>query len=71
LTRFDAVLNTAFFFFSAPNFFFSFQRMTIIGVILSFRSLLDDALNSQLDERIPFLYSTINDVHEHNAAANR
>ena len=41
------------------------QRMTIIGVILSFKQLIDDSLNAQLDERIPFLYSTISDVHEH------
>ncbi len=47
------------------------QRMTIIGVILSFRSLLDDALKVQLEERIPFLYSTMQDVHDHNASATR
>ena len=40
--------------------------MTIVGVILSFRGLLDEALNAQLGERVPFLYSTINDVHDHN-----
>jgi NCK-associated protein 1 len=45
--------------------FFTFQRMTIIGVILSFRELLREALNAQLEERIPFLYSTIQDFHEH------
>ena len=45
--------------------------MTIIGVILSFRSLLDDALKSQLEERIPFIYGTMEDVHAHNAASNR
>ncbi len=45
------------------------QHMTIIGVILSFRQLLYGALNSQLGERIPFLYGTIKDVHEHNAGA--
>ncbi len=43
--------------------------MTIVGVILSFRQLLYEALNSQLEERIPFLYGTIRDVHEHNAGA--
>jgi Membrane-associated apoptosis protein len=42
-----------------------FQRMTIIGVILSFRELLQEALNAQLEERIPYLYSTILDFHEH------
>eukprot|EP00094_Tigriopus_californicus_P005705 TCALIF_05499-PA protein Name:"Similar to Hem Membrane-associated protein Hem (Drosophila melanogaster)" AED:0.06 eAED:0.06 QI:71/0.83/0.85/1/0.83/0.85/7/245/1120 len=41
------------------------QRMTIIGVILSFRELLYEALNAQLEERIPFLFSTIEDVHKH------
>lgn len=41
------------------------QRMTIVGVILSFRELLREALNAQLEERIPFLYSTIQDFHEH------
>merc|ERR550539_982542 len=46
------------------------QRMTIIGVILSFRSLLDEALKSQLEERIPFLYGTMEDVHDHNASSN-
>ena len=44
---------------------FSLQRMTIIGVILSFRELLYEALNAQLEERIPFLYTTVSDVHEH------
>ena len=39
--------------------------MTIVGVILSFRSLLYDAVNTQLEERIPFLYSTVQDIHEH------
>ena len=39
--------------------------MTIVGVILSFRELLREALNAQLEERIPFLYSTIQDFHEH------
>lgn len=44
------------------------QRMTIVGVILSFKHLIDDSLNAQLEERIPFLYSTISDVHEHSLA---
>lgn len=39
--------------------------MTIIGVILSFRQLLYEALSAQLEERIPFLFSTIQDVHSH------
>jgi len=41
------------------------QRMTVIGVVLSFRQLLYDALNTQLSERIPFLYTAISDFHEH------
>ncbi len=45
------------------------QRMTIIGVILSFRQLLYEALNDQLKERIPFLFSTIQDLHDHSAGA--
>ena len=39
--------------------------MTVIGVVLSFRQLLYDALNTQLSERIPFLYTAISDFHEH------
>jgi NCK-associated protein 1 len=39
--------------------------MTIVGVILSFRELLREALNAQLEERIPFLHSTIKDFHDH------
>ena len=39
--------------------------MTIIGVVLSFRDMLYDALNTQLQERIPFLYTAISDFHEH------
>ena len=39
--------------------------MTIVGVILSFRQLLYESLNAQLEERIPFLYSTIGDIHSH------
>ena len=41
------------------------QRMTIIGVILSFRSLCQDALNDVLQERIPFLLSSIVDFKHH------
>ena len=41
------------------------QRMTIIGVVLSFRQLLYEAVNTQLEERIPFLFTTISDFHEH------
>merc|ERR1712107_16091 len=41
------------------------QRMTIIGVILCFRELLQEALSNQLEERIPFLTSSIKDFHCH------
>ena len=41
------------------------QRMTIIGVILCFRELLQEALANQLEERIPFLTSSIKDFHVH------
>lgn len=41
------------------------QRMTIIGVILGFRSLAQDALNDVLSDRIPFLLSSITDF-KHN-----
>ncbi|XP_046405356.1 membrane-associated protein Hem isoform X2 [Ischnura elegans] len=37
------------------------QRMTIVGVILSFRHLSQDALVDVLEERIPFLLSSILD----------
>jgi len=40
------------------------QRMTMVGVILSFRELLYSALNSRLEERIPFLYGTIEDLYD-------
>lgn len=39
--------------------------MTIIGVILSFRSLCQEALNDVLQERIPFLLSSIVDFKHH------
>lgn len=35
--------------------------MTIIGVILCFRNLIQEALNDTLEDRIPFLLSTVND----------
>ncbi|CAG2105003.1 unnamed protein product [Medioppia subpectinata] len=41
------------------------QRMSIIGVIICFRSLAQDALNDVLGERIPFLLSSINDFKHH------
>ncbi|CAD7081544.1 unnamed protein product [Hermetia illucens] len=41
------------------------QRMTIIGVILSFRHLVHEALVDVLDQRIPFLLSSVRDFQEH------
>ncbi|XP_065156811.1 LOW QUALITY PROTEIN: membrane-associated protein Hem [Atheta coriaria] len=41
------------------------QRMTIIGVILSFRQLAQSALTDVLEERIPFLLSSILDFRHH------
>lgn len=41
------------------------QRMTIIGVILSFRNLAQAALVDVLEQRIPFLLSSIKDFQEH------
>lgn len=53
------------------------QRMTIIGVILSFRHLAQEALVDTLDQRIPFLLSSIkvsksklnSTIHTHNLVA--
>jgi NCK-associated protein 1 len=41
------------------------QRMTIVGVLLSFRSLAQEALVDVLDMRIPFLLSSIKDFQQH------
>lgn len=41
------------------------QRMTIIGVILSFRNLTQIALVDVLEQRIPFLLSSIKDFQDH------
>ncbi|XP_077986054.1 nck-associated protein 1-like [Glandiceps talaboti] len=41
------------------------QRMTIIGVILAFRSLAQEALSDVLSRRIPFLQGAIVDFCEH------
>lgn len=41
------------------------QRVTIIGVILSFRQLSQSALVDVLEERIPFLLSSILDFRHH------
>ncbi|XP_075927847.1 nck-associated protein 1 isoform X3 [Petromyzon marinus] len=41
------------------------KRMTIIGVILSFRSLAQEALRDVLSHHIPFLLSSIKDFKDH------
>lgn len=41
------------------------QRMTIVGVILSFRQLAQSALVDILEQRIPFLLSSILDFRHH------
>ncbi|GFV82976.1 membrane-associated protein Hem [Trichonephila clavipes] len=41
------------------------QRMTIIGVIICFRTLAQDALSDVLRERIPFLLSSVCDFKHH------
>lgn len=41
------------------------QRMTIVGVILCFRQLGQEALNDVLNQRVPFLLSSIIDFKEH------
>ncbi|CAG9836304.1 unnamed protein product [Diabrotica balteata] len=41
------------------------QRMTIVGVILSFRQLAQSCLTDVLEDRIPFLVSSILDFRHH------
>uniref|UniRef100_A0A224YUK3 NCK-associated protein 1 n=1 Tax=Rhipicephalus zambeziensis TaxID=60191 RepID=A0A224YUK3_9ACAR len=41
------------------------QRMTIVGVILCFRMLAQEALNDVLSVRIPFLLSSVADLKHH------
>nr|NVI74229.1 HEM-protein [Cucujiformia] len=41
------------------------QRMTIVGVILSFRNLAQSCLTDVLEQRIPFLLSSILDFRHH------
>lgn len=41
------------------------QRMTIIGVILCFKKLAEEALTDALEQRIPFILSSIRDFQEH------
>ncbi|VDM37485.1 unnamed protein product [Toxocara canis] len=47
------------------------QRVTIIGEILSFRELLHSALHDVLEERLPFLLSTVHNLHESSSDHNR
>ncbi|XP_039285471.1 membrane-associated protein Hem [Nilaparvata lugens] len=46
------------------------QRMTIVGVILSFRQLAQSALVDVLEQRIPFLLSSILDFRHHAPAGD-
>jgi len=41
------------------------QRMTIVGMILRFRQLTQEALHDALIDRVPFLLSSILDFHDH------
>lgn len=41
------------------------SRMTIIGMILRFQQLTQEAMHDVLIDRIPFLLSSILDFHEH------
>ncbi|KAK6192637.1 hypothetical protein SNE40_004076 [Patella caerulea] len=41
------------------------MRMTIIGVLLAFRSLIQEALHDVLDDHVPFLMSSIRDIHHY------
>ncbi|XP_074659971.1 nck-associated protein 1-like [Tubulanus polymorphus] len=41
------------------------QRMTIIGVLLCFRDIAQEALNDVLENRIPFLLNSIHDFQQH------
>lgn len=41
------------------------MRMTIVGVLLSFHALCQEALQDVLDERIPFLMGSIRDLQQH------
>lgn len=47
------------------------QRLTIIGVILCFRGLIQEALYDNLSERIPFLLSSIEDFRHNTANGTR
>ncbi|XP_052798204.1 membrane-associated protein Hem-like isoform X3 [Mya arenaria] len=40
-------------------------RMTIVGVLLSFRSLSQEALNDVLEDRVPFMIASVKDIHHY------
>lgn len=52
---------TIFFFIDVDNVL---QRMTIVGVILSFRQLAQSALRDVLEDRVPFLLASVQDYHQ-------
>lgn len=39
-------------------------RMTIVGVLLAFRSLTQEALQDVLEDRVPFLMASVKDIHQ-------
>ncbi|XP_041454886.1 nck-associated protein 1-like isoform X2 [Lytechinus variegatus] len=47
------------------------MRLNIIGIILAFKSLTQEALSDVLARRVPFLYSAIIDFKEHVRAAGQ
>ncbi|EGD73771.1 hypothetical protein PTSG_05464 [Salpingoeca rosetta] len=42
-----------------------FKLLSISGLILNFRKLVLEALSSVLEDRIPFIFTTIQDLHQH------
>eukprot|EP00043_Microstomoeca_roanoka_P017868 m.187833 g.187833 ORF g.187833 m.187833 type:complete len:1109 (+) comp16716_c7_seq1:316-3642(+) len=42
-----------------------FKLLSMSGLILNFRTLVLEALSSVLEDRIPFIFSTIRDLHQH------
>ncbi len=39
------------------------QRGTLVGLVFSFRGLLNDALRHTLETRVPFIFGAIADLH--------
>lgn len=54
-----------FYFFYIADVDSVLSRMQIIGVILCFRLLCQEALEDVLEKRIPFLVASIQDFHQH------